>query len=101
VVSLRQREIGVRLALGAEPEGIVRWLLGHGARLAALGLGLGVAAAVASTRVIRSLLYGVGTLDALTFAGVAVLLAGAALAASWLPARRARQVDPIAALREE
>jgi predicted permease len=101
VVSLRQREIGVRLALGAEPEGIVRWLLGHGARLAVLGLGLGVAAALASTRVIGSLLYGVGTLDVLTFAAVAVLLAGAALAASWLPARRARRVDPIVALRQD
>ena len=101
VVSLRQREIGVRLALGAAPEGIMRWLLGQGARLALVGLVIGVVAAVATTRVIRSLLFGVGALDAVTFAGVAAVLAVAALAACWLPARRARRIDPMTALRED
>jgi predicted permease len=100
-VSLRQREIGVRLALGAAPEGILRWLVGQGARLAALGLVLGIGAAVAATRVVAALLYGVSPLDPTTFAGVAALLGGASLAASWLPARRAKQVDPVAALRAE
>jgi predicted permease len=101
VVSLRQREIGVRLALGAAPEGIMKWLLGQGARLALIGLGVGVVAAVATTRVIRSLLFGVGALDAATFAAVAALLTIAALAACWLPARRARAIDPVTALRED
>lgn len=101
VVSLRQREIGVRLALGAEPEGITRWLVGQGARLSILGLIAGVLAAVAATRIIRSLLFGVGALDAPTFLGVAVLLVLTTLAACWLPARRARRIDPVSALREE
>jgi len=101
VVSLRQREIGVRLALGAAPDGILLWLVGQGARLALLGLGLGVVAALAATRVIRSLLFGVGALDATTFASVAALLTLAALVACWIPASRARSIDPVAALRQD
>jgi predicted permease len=101
VVALRQREIGVRLALGAAPEGIMTWLLGQGARLTVAGLVLGVIAAVMATRVLGALLYGVSALDGITFAGVAVVLAGASLAACWLPARRARAVDPVVSLRSE
>ena len=101
VVALRQREIGVRLALGAAPQGIMGWLIGQGARLTIVGLVLGIAAAVVATRVIAALLYGVGTLDAITFAGVAVVLAGASLVACYLPARRARAVDPVVSLRSE
>jgi len=101
VVALRQREIGVRLALGAAPQGIMGWLLGQGARLTAVGLVLGVLSAVMATRVLGALLYGVSALDAVTFAGVAVVLAGASLVACWLPARRARAVDPVVSLRSE
>ena len=101
VVALRQREIGVRLALGAAPQGIMGWLLGQGARLTAIGLVIGVIAAVLATRVLAALLYGVSALDAITFAGVAVVLAGASLVACYLPARRARGVDPVVSLRSE
>ena len=101
VVALRQREIGVRLALGAAPQGIMSWLLGQGARLTVAGLALGVVAAVLATRVLNALLYGVSALDGVTFAGVAVVLAGASLVACWLPARRARGVDPVVSLRSE
>jgi predicted permease len=101
VVALRQREIGVRLALGAAPEGIMSWLLGQGARLTAAGLVLGIVAAVMATRILSAMLYGVSALDGVTFAGVAVVLAAASLAACWLPARRARAVDPVVSLRSE
>ena len=101
VVALRQREIGVRLALGAAPQGIMGWLLGQGVRLTMIGLLLGIAAAVAATRVISALLFGVGALDGITFAGVAIVLAAASLVACYLPARRARGVDPVVSLRSE
>jgi predicted permease len=101
VVALRQREIGVRLALGAAPQGIMGWLIGQGARLTMIGLVLGIAAAIVATRVIAALLYGVGALDAITFGGVAVVLATASLVACYLPARRARGVDPMVSLRSE
>jgi predicted permease len=101
VVALRQREIGVRLALGAAPQGIMGWMLGQGAKLTVVGLLLGIVAAVLATRVISALLYGVGALDAITFTGVAVVLAGASLVACYLPARRARGVDPVVSLRSE
>ena len=101
VVALRQREIGVRLALGAAPQGIMGWMIGQGAKLTIGGLLLGVVAAVVATRVLSALLYGVDALDALTFAGVAVVLAGASLVACYLPARRARGVDPVVSLRSE
>lgn len=100
-VSLRRREIGVRLALGAAPGGVLRWLVGQGARLTAAGLALGIGAAAATTRVVAALLYGVSPLDPVTFIAVAGLLGAAALVASWLPARRARHVDPMSALRDE
>lgn len=100
-VALRQREIGVRLALGAAPERVLAWLVGEGARLAIVGVVFGVGLAMASTRVLRANLHGVGTMDAATFVAVPLLIGLAALGACWVPARRARTVDPSTALRAE
>ncbi|MFI5231420.1 MAG: ABC transporter permease [Gemmatimonadales bacterium] len=101
VVAQRQREIGVRLALGAAPGAIQRLILGEGARLAAMGVGLGVIGAGLMGRALSKLLFQVGTFDAMTYAGVAGILAAMSLLACWLPARRARAVDPLVAMREE
>ena len=100
-VAQRKREIGVRLALGADPAGIRRLVLGRGARLALAGVGVGLAAAVALGRVIKSLLFGVTPFDATTLLIVPVVLGTMALVASWVPARRAMRLDPVRALREE
>jgi putative ABC transport system permease protein len=100
-VSRRTNEIGIRAALGAGPPDILRLILGQGARLAAYGIGLGLAAAFALTRLIANLLYGIDPADAWTFAGIALLLGAVALAASYLPSRRAMALDPVAALRHE
>ena len=100
-VAQRQREIGVRLALGAAPTAIRRLVLGQGGRLALIGLGIGLPAAALVSMLLRSLLFEIGALDAPTFVGVAVLLAAMALLACWLPARRAMRVDPLVAIREE
>jgi predicted permease len=101
VVGQRQREIGVRMALGADPARMVGWLVGEGARLTAGGVLIGVLLAMAVTRVLGASLHGVEPLDALTFVVVPVILAAAALLACWIPARRARRVDPATALRAE
>jgi putative ABC transport system permease protein len=100
-VAQRKREIGVRLALGADPAGIRRLVLGRGARLALAGVGVGLVAAVALGRVIESLLFGVTPLDAMTLLIVPLVLGTMALIASWVPARRAMRLDPVRALREE
>jgi predicted permease len=100
-VAQRQREIGVRLALGAAPGAIRRLVLGRGARLAALGLGIGLAGAILAGRLLRTLLFGISALDPGTFAAVAALLGMMALAACLLPARRAMRVDPLVAIRED
>lgn len=100
-VEQRAHEIGVRLALGAEPGALKRWIAGQGLRLAAAGLTLGLAGAAAATRLLRALLYGVTPGDPATFLAAAAVLAAACLAASYLPARRATAVDPVAALRGE
>jgi predicted permease len=100
-VSRRSREIGVRLALGARPEDVHRMVLGRAGALAAAGVGLGLVLSLAVGRLLQSVLYGVSGGDPAAFAGMAALLAAVVLLASWLPARRAAAVDPIAALRAE
>jgi ABC-type antimicrobial peptide transport system permease subunit len=101
LVAQRTREIGVRIALGAQTRDVVGMVMGQGARLTAVGIALGLLGALAFTRVLASLLDGVSARDPLTFAGVAALLAAVALLATWLPARRAARVDPMTAIRNE
>jgi putative ABC transport system permease protein len=101
MVAQRTRDMGIRMALGATRMSIVRDVLGYGARLAGLGLALGLAAAFGATRVLASLLYGIGSTDPATFALASCILCAAALFASYLPAWRATKVDPMVALRYE
>jgi putative ABC transport system permease protein len=100
-VQQRTREIGIRIALGASQDRVVAMVVRRGLVLALGGIVLGTAGAYAVTRVLRSLLYGVSERDPATFIAVAMLLCGVALLASWLPARRAARVDPLAAMRAE
>jgi putative ABC transport system permease protein len=100
-VSARARELGIRIALGAQAGDVLRLVLLEGARLVVAGLGAGLLAAWASLRVLQSQLYDLNTTDPLTFGIVAFLLAGVALLACWVPARRATRVNPLVALRSE
>jgi putative ABC transport system permease protein len=100
-VRQRTREIGVRVALGATGQDVMRLILGQGLMVAGAGILLGLIASVAVTRLVRSYLVGVGATDPLTFVGVPLLLLGVAAVASWLPARRATTVNPMQALHEE
>jgi putative ABC transport system permease protein len=101
LVTQRTREIGIRLAIGASPRRVAREVLGRGLTLAGVGLALGAAAAVVLGRAVRVLLYGVAPADPLSFAAGGAVLLAAALAASYIPARRATAVDPVVALKAE
>ena len=100
-VAQRTREIGVRMALGAPRGNVLGLILRQGVMLAGLGVAAGAVIALGATRLLASLLYGVPTTDIVAFAGAALLLVLAAIAASWIPARRAAAVDPVVALRAE
>jgi putative ABC transport system permease protein len=100
-VTLRTREIGLRVALGAQPRGVLRLIVSEGMRVGLIGIGAGLLGALAVSRVMTSLVYGIPVYDRATFAGVSVVLTTVALVACFIPARRAAKVDPIVALRHE
>ena len=100
-VKQRTHEIGIRIALGATRGKVLRILIEQGLRLVLIGLGIGLAVAFAVTRLLSSVLYGVKTNDLVAFAGVSLLLAGVAILASYIPARRAASIEPMQALRAE
>jgi len=101
LVSQSVHDIGLRVALGAQPGNILRMVMRQGIELATIGIAAGLIGAAALTRVMASLLFGVSATDALTFSAVAIALAGVAMLGAYIPARRAARVDPIVALREE
>ncbi len=100
-VSQRRREIGIRLALGAEPSELKKMFVRQGLTLACIGVAIGLGAAAGLMRLMKSLLFGISFLDPLTYAAVPIVLVAAAMLASYLPARRASAVDPVEALRAE
>jgi predicted permease len=100
-VSQRTREIGIRMALGAQPREVVRLLVLQGGKLVGIGAGIGLIAAVAATRILSGFLYGISAVDGVAFVGVTILLVGIAIGACYVPARRATKVDPMVALRYE
>jgi ABC-type antimicrobial peptide transport system permease subunit len=99
IVTQRRKEIGVRIALGAQRADVLGLVLRQGALLGVIGIAVGTVGSLAMTRVLEGLVFGVSTTDPLAFIGVIVLLVSVALIASWLPARRAARVDPMQVLR--
>jgi putative ABC transport system permease protein len=100
-ITQRTREIGIRMALGAQRDAVLRLVIGQGMRLTLMGMVIGAGAAAASARLIESRLYNVKTADPITFAVTVLLLIAVTLLACWVPARRATKVDPLVALRSE
>jgi ABC-type antimicrobial peptide transport system permease subunit len=101
LVVQRTREIGIRMALGAQQVDVLRMVMVHGSKLTAVGLLLGVGSALALTRFLKTMLFGVDAKDPATFVGVMAVLAAVAMAACFIPALRAVRVDPMVALRDE
>jgi ABC-type antimicrobial peptide transport system permease subunit len=100
-VEQRTHEIGIRLALGAQRSDVMKLMLGQATRMTLIGVAIGLGLAFGLTRLVKSILFGVGVTDGVTFIGAAILLTAVALSACYIPARRAMHVDPMVALRYE